>query len=419
MKKINLKELFHNDIFLRILSVLIAVISWFIVVNFIDQVGTTTVRGVPIQVDTTSAQLVQLGLKPVDDTQQQTVNVTISGQRSVIGNVTSDDLSAYAQLGTVTEAGSFSLPVAVTNTSDKEFQIVSYTPERTTIRFDRQASKTLTVQAMVTGLSVADGYMALDETVTPSQVVVTGPQAEVDRVASCVVAVNLDGELSRSRVVTSQVMLLDADGNAVESDYLNLDHETVDVTITVMRVKDLPVTIGFTNIPTDFPLEELEYSFSQDTVRCAMPVDVQDRYTELNLGYIDFKSLTLDPPYEFSVHLPDGFINIDDVDTVDVAFESEGYESRYFDLTNVRVLNVPSGYAITPVSRRLAQVQVFGPAEVLETMTSNDLVIELDASTIEIMEGQHMLPVNVSAPGKGLVWAVGEHQMVFQITEIS
>ena len=179
MKKINLKELFHNDIFLRILSVLIAVISWFIVVNFIDQVGTTTVRGVPIQVDTTSAQLVQLGLKPVDDTQQQTVNVTISGQRSVIGNVTSDDLSAYAQLGTVTEAGSFSLPVAVTNTSDKEFQIVSYTPERTTIRFDRQASKTLTVQAMITGLSVADGYMALDETVTPSQVVVTGPQAVI------------------------------------------------------------------------------------------------------------------------------------------------------------------------------------------------------------------------------------------------
>ena len=47
----------------------------------------------------------------------------------------------------------------------------------------------------------------------------------------------------------------------------------------------------------------------------------------------------------------------------------------------------------------------------------SDLVAEIDLSDRDVVPGPFSLPVKISAPGKGLVWATGDYTAVVTIQE--
>lgn len=420
MKKI--KELFRRLIasnrFLKLFSLVLAFFVWLIIVYATDDEYKRTIQNVPVTYTSTntlsSQDLSVISIEP------QTVDVEVVGMRYVVRGLGPQDIRVSLQLGSITSAGVQQVPM-VDETESTEFSVKSIAPAQASVRVDRIDTKILEVQANVTGVNIADGYIKNDEIVSPERVTVTGPISDLNKVAHAIVNVNLDKTLSGNESVNAPIILRDADGKEITNDHITMDYDTAEVTVPVLKKKDVGVEIKFTHVPPYFPLDDLSYTFSNDTIEVAGPATLVDSYNMITLGYVDVNRLSIGQRMVFDVELPSGFTNVNNIQSVSVSFDTEEFSTRTFDIAEVEVVNAPSNYEVTvnAGSLPLRGVEMIGPRDVLESMTGEDLVAQIDLSgqERELATGQTRMSVTVFAPTKGTVWAYGDYVAIVDIAE--
>ncbi len=52
----------------------------------------------------------------------------------------------------------------------------------------------------------------------------------------------------------------------------------------------------------------------------------------------------------------------------------------------------------------------------LDNITADDIIAVIDLSDRDIITGEYKVPVKVSVPNKGLVWAYGDYTAVIKVT---
>ena len=382
MPKLNFKVLFDNDKFLWFLSFLFAFMLWFTVVNTIDTTADRSITNVPVSFDSSSESLEAMGLDVVLD-EPIMVKVDMSGERSVVANVDRQDLLVQADLTGVTSAGEYTVHLSVTDRLGRDFDNLSTTPKEVTVRFDRTVKKTLSVTVDLSRLTYPDGYVIGDDYVNVQSVTISGPESDVSKVASCVVRPEKAGGITKTEVLTADLILLDAEGNEVPSDYITMSSDTASVTVPLLKTKRLPITVDFLNVPEDFPLDELRYTLSKEDLLVAGPESSINSMTELSVGYIDFRDLD-GGEYNFNLNLPAGFINLEGDESITVSIDTTGLISRTMSVSEIRLENVPDGYTVTPVTTAIRDVTVYGRSDIMETLTEEDLVAVVDLSDMDL-----------------------------------
>ncbi len=413
MPKLNFKVLFDNDKFLWFLSFLFAFMLWFTVVNTIDTTADRSITNVPVSFDSSSESLEAMGLDVVLD-EPIMVKVDMSGERSVVANVDRQDLLVQADLTGVTSAGEYTVHLSVTDRLGRDFDNLSTTPKEVTVRFDRTVKKTLSVTVDLSRLTYPDGYVIGDDYVNVQSVTISGPESDVSKVASCVVRPEKAGGITKTEVLTADLILLDAEGNEVPSDYITMSSDAASVTVPLLKTKRLPITVDFLNVPEDFPLDELRYTLSKEDLLVAGPESSINSMTELSVGYIDFRDLD-GGEYNFNLNLPAGFINLEGDESITVSIDTTGIISRTMSVSEIRLENVPDGYTVTPVTTAIRDVTVYGRSDIMETLTEEDLVAVVDLSDMDLSEGTSSAIANLSVPGKGLVWCSGTYRVQFSV----
>ena len=412
-----LKRLFNNSLTLKIISVLIAFVAWLIVIENVDRESYATFRDISIDMTNVEESISTLGLNSVIP-DVELANVSVNGVMYAVGNLTKDDISVAPDVSKVTGAGVYELPLVGTIlNANGEVQISSVTPSRITVRFDTLHSKTLAIESSLNGLKSEVGYLIQDELVNPAQVTVTGPEAEVNRINRCEIRTEVSEKLSETYSKKSAIVLLDKNGTEIVSDNLTMDVTEATVTIPVLKIREIPVELQFINVPDHFPMDELNFSLSSEAISVAGIEASIDKYASILLDHIDFKQMGLGSSYAFPVELQMGFRNVENVQSVQVTLDSEGLSSRKMDLENVHVINVPLGYKAEPLAETLSGVELIGDTALLETLTADDIVCEVDMkSSSEIAEGQILMPVKVYDPMGRLIWAKGNYEVVVSIS---
>lgn len=386
--KFHLDSLWQNNTFFKVISVVTACIIWIVVAMNMKTDIPREIKEVPVTMDNQTSFITRMGLTIIGD-ESLFVDVTIEGQRLVVGSIKPEDIAVSVDLGSVNGAGNFSLPLVAENVSGKDFAISSISPSTVNLKFDRMVTKKFNVDVKMEGLVVPEeGYLMEEAVVSPTQVSVTGPDTDIAKIAKCVVSVDHEGSLTKTTAFTSDIVLLDKDGNKIETSGLTMDVKQAEVTVPILKTVDLPVKVEFLNAPTNLDLEELEYAVSNETVTVAGPVDEIDKYSEIILGYIDFKALDLESNFTFDVELPENFINVAHTETVTVTFDWTDMVAKEFTVTNLSLVNVPSDYDARLLTDRVTKVKIIGPAQVLETMTADDLVGQIDLSKRSVETGQ-------------------------------
>ncbi|MFQ9871873.1 MAG: hypothetical protein ACLRVT_02255 [Oscillospiraceae bacterium] len=174
--------------------------------------------------------------------------------------------------------------------------------------------------------------------------------------------------------------------------------------------------VKFINVPTGFDVSKLEYELSAQTVNVAGPAEVMDNYSELVVGYIDLKTLSLDSSYAFTVELPTDFVNLDNVTAVSVNFDTSGMKQKTFYVKNLSVVNAPANYDVS-ISTKSLRVTVIGPSSEVNEMTADDIVATVDISDQEILTGEYKAPVKVAIPGRGTVWPYGDYSVSINVSQ--
>ena len=415
MKKYDFASLLDNKRFVAALSVLIAVVAWVVVVLTISTQKTTVVSKIPVNLAYNASAYQSLGLDVVDEG-DLTVDVMVSGPRSVVGGLDASDFIAYPQISQVTEAGRYELPVVVNKANAMlEFDITSVTPPTVSVRFDRVKTQKFTVETDLGGISIAEGYILGKGYSTPAEVTLTGPENEMSMIARVVAPVQLDKEQRATSITMAELELYDKEGNLLPKTYITFDNEQVEVTVPVLKKAELPLKIEYVNVPAGFDTSQLHYTLSAGALSVAGPASSVDALQEIVVGYVDLQTFEIGKEYSFEVELPTGFTDLDNVETVTATFSRENLGQKTVSVSDIRVVNQPENYEITVQNQRIHSVKLIGPQEVLDALAATGVVAQVDAADITVENGQQNVPVRILIPSTDKVFATGSYTVVVNI----
>ncbi|MBP0979527.1 MAG: hypothetical protein J6C55_02645, partial [Oscillospiraceae bacterium] len=337
-----------NNLGPKLLAIIISIVVWFIVVWLVDPDVTTSIKNVPIELgNSESSAIKKMGLDVIDGN-NLFATVYMRGNRNIIGLIGADDILVLAQASNITEAGTYELEVSagVKNQMYKDIKFSAISPSVIKVKIDKLITKTVPVEVICNGVTVPDGYL-LEETVSSVDVVnITGPEKDIEKVDKAIVICDIDKKISETLKLTEEIRLRSNTDIDVDTKYINIDNEVVNITLPVLKKKILPVTVDFINQPKGFPTEEFEYFVEPSTITVAGLPEEVDKKESVNIAYIDMKNLSLEGEEEYKIEIPSNFVNVENVDKVKIKFDMTKMASKTFSDVRVKVPYVLADYDI-------------------------------------------------------------------------
>ena len=411
----NIFRLFKSNKGTVLASVLIAIFIWILVINQINPTTTIKIRGVSIQANETNQTPNALGLKIIDG-QDQKVNIQVEGPYYIVGKLRNTDFSAVPVLSSVDTPGNHAVTMnVVLNQANSNVRIISVTPQLLTFTFDRMNTKTLPIEVKVTGAVIPDGYIMESPITSATSIVLNGPVSEITPATHAVVTIDVSKTTNKTVVEKKDIVLLDKKGAVVTGKHIVESVDQVDVTIPILKRKTIPLQIQYTNMPADFDATNISLLINPATLDIAGPSDAIDGITNLVVGTVDFNSLK--PKYNttFNITLPTGIQSIQNVLSASVQISLAGYMNKISRVSNFAVVNVPSAYTVTVHTQSIENVMLLGKISSLQYLSATKLLGTVDMNVVGVREGQYQVPITISAPGIGSVWATGTYQVLIEV----
>lgn len=412
-----------KDIAMRIYSLVIAILAWFVISVSVFPTTTITFKDIPVDVaiEGTSAERNSLNVISISE---ENIKAVIKGNRSEIGGMTSADFVAKAEVSNITSAGDYELLLTlecIKGNVDFEYSIY---PEKVTVGFDRIVTKTFDLTAEIPNIKAADGYLKGEAEVTIPLITISGPEEKVEYITSCAVRNTSEMTLTDSVELTDKNELILYHNNTVTSqEGLTYSKNSFAINVPVSMRKTVPLKVAFTNVPANFPIDELEYNQSVSEIEIAAPRENIENLDELTVCTIDFRKVEKGYSVTKAIEFPDGMDieNLSEVNDITVEFPLEEFTTRVITISrdDITVINSPSEYDIIPVTTGW-DVTFIGTEEELEELSVQDILVQLDVSSVaSSITGNDYFraAISISVPDKEFVWAVGSHTVAFQATE--
>lgn len=402
-------------------AVACAVLAWLIVTMYFDQESDKTVTVSNITYTYQSSTYSSLGLDIVETPEISGVTVRIKGSGTIIGGIRESDIMVYPKYSTVRGAGTVTLELGARFiTSDYDnlgIELIVENPTTVTVVFDNVSEKTMRVTADTSQIAIADGFILNSVSSVPAEVTLTGPTSELEQIDSVVATVTSEEELSDSVTLEAPLEMRDANGNVVTPQYTIMDSDTAAITLNVLQVRELPLTVNFIGLPSGFDESSLKYSLDRSTLRVAGPARTISKMNELSVASLDLgQSFAFDRDYQLSVELPDGIVSQDGITTVTLTFDTTNMASTTLNISNIRVINVPSDMEVDVLTSRISGVTLYGPADEIEELSAENVQAQVDCQSISVTAGQQTLPVIIQIPSSSRIFAVGSYTVQCAIT---
>lgn len=411
MKKNRFRRLFKNNKFLIIISLIISISIW-VTVSISDTNDTNaTISNIPIQINL-SDDAVDNGLQIFSGNDMK-ASVTITGNRLSIGQISTDDIIVSAPTaGTISTPGTYplSLTAKKTNSADR-FEIVStVSPSVINVLVDKYKEANLEIENHIT-YKVSKGYHAVVTTSSDS-ITVSGPQSEVDKVASVGITGEISGELKTNTSMECDVKLFDNSGSVITSNLLTLSDEKVTANFSVLPYKEVPVKVAYDNKPSSLNMDYYS-NILPNKIKIAAPQDILDELDYINTAPIDFSTLRNQSyDLEQKLDIPSKCVNISDSDTVDVKLNLSSFKTRKLKVSSdyFTMSGLSKDYSYN-ISTNSLNVTLVGPASQIRKINPEDLTCEIDGSSIDGTTGSITLPVKFKVKGKTSCWVTGNYKV--------
>ena len=307
-----MKKKLLDNIGLKIISVVVAIIFWLVVMNISDYTMTVRIDDIPVQQINGD---VLAGLDQVYDVASgDTVSIVVRGRRSIVSKLTKDDFVAVADLSKMSITNTVQIFVNPKLASISDDISITYVDNTMKLNLEEKVSAQFPIKAVTKGNPI-DGYAIGDIEVKPNIVTIEGPKSAIDKITEVRAVVNTDG-IKSAYELDSSIQLFDAYGEEIVNDKLALSLEKVTVTVNVYPVIAVPINVSVRGTPGDgYDVREIAYQ--PKTVLVAGTEDKLDRISSIEINDISVSGLTenVETMINLSDYLPSGvFIAQDNQD---------------------------------------------------------------------------------------------------------
>ncbi len=363
---------------------------WLYVVMVIGPEYQDTFRGVKVELVGEDV-LKQRGLMVMQDVDDLTVDLVLSGNRSDLNNLSSSNISVTLDVSHINGPTDtpFEYKIAFPgNVSQSAVTVESQNPAGFALKVVWAEENTIPVNVYFDPEMVADGYGPLPEEKELTQITIFGPKDVVGNIAEARIALPL-AEDTKSDVSGEYVATLcDENGQEVDARYVTVMPNTADkihVTLPIRMKKVLPLTVevieggGATLANTKITLEY------PDITVLGTEEALKD-LTELSLGTIDLGQIEAgDEPLKLPVELPSGITSRSGFTEVTVTVELPPLVTKEFVINrdNIQLLNKPAGMDID-ISEVQLTIRVRGTQNAVGAMTEQMLAASIDLSDAKV-----------------------------------
>ena len=413
MNNSRLSRLFDDNRFLRLISVLIAVMLWGYVVIFVNNEHTTTIHDVPINMQYRQNAYQSLGLDVIE-MDIVTVDVSVTGPRSVTGDLTADDIIVYPTITGIDGAGTYRFMLTSDKTSNvANFVINSYSKDSVTVRLDRLVTKEFPVEVDISSVVVASEYMAERPSTNPATIEITGPEYKINTISRVVAATISTETLSQTSVLSSRIHLYDENGNEVDDKLLTKNVSEVDITSPIMKEVTLPLKVEYVNVPSGFDTSLLKQTMSAGNIRLSVPAGSASSLTDIVAGYIDLATLKTDEKYTFDLKLPQGCRSLDELHQITVTISGSNLIERAINVSEIKVIN-DADNDIQVMTKNISNVTVFGEKSAVEALSAGSVIAQIDAATLTAAQGQQSVEVDFIIPSTDKAYVKGVYTVTIK-----
>ena len=241
-----MKKKLTNNLGMRILAVVIAVLIWIIVVNVSDPIIESTYSGIPVEIINTDTITRQNKTYDVlNDT--DSISVTISAKRSISDLLGRDNIKATADLDNLDmEKGTVRIKLETNKYNDK-IESIKAKNDILEVAIENLMRKQFAITSQVKG-EASEGYVIGDTVLDQNVVTVQGPESIVSQIDKAVVEASVAG-MSTSISTTSTIRYYDANGSQLDSARLSGNISSVNMKVDVLATKKLGFRFNTTGEP--------------------------------------------------------------------------------------------------------------------------------------------------------------------------
>ena len=195
IKKISIRKLFYNNKFVLIFSIILAFLLWIKFSTSSSESITKTISNIPINVPLSdSAQKDGLTVFGIDDV---TAEVSVTGSRLVLGQLSKDNIQIFAQqsAGLINTTGNYTLELSARkNGILTDYEITSsVSPRFINVFVDHYKSKSFEVTPEIKYKSDPK-YFSSPVSLSESNITISGP----DSIVSSISKVSVEGEIKET-----------------------------------------------------------------------------------------------------------------------------------------------------------------------------------------------------------------------------
>lgn len=414
-----MKEKLTHNLDLKILALVFAVILWLIVVNIDDPVKSVQFSGIQVKI-LHGTELEKQGLCYEVLDNSDVIDVTITGRRSVIEDVSEDNIVATADMKDLTSMNTLTIQVT-SGKSKNELDNIKLSSENVKLNIEKLQKTTKRIVVETEGTPSED-YILGTRTVDLNQVGITGPESIVSTIESAKAILNVDN--ASSNVSASvPIYLYDENGERVESSRISMNISNVNINQEVLFSKTIDVEYEFNGTP------EAGYALTGEVISDCDSILVCGRKSLLeNINRIAIRGEALNVDglrtnltvsINLNDYLPTGIElaekGFDGMVSATGLIRKETYTILTKDVSEIRIVGLPDGRTAEILDEgEFVQdgklvARIYGLSELIGEVDDKTLIVSLDIDNYEREHEYTEIPNGVYTMVPQMVLPEGVH----------
>ena len=376
-----MKDKLKNNLGLKVIAFVFAVLLWWAVVNIDDPID---VKQYYVDVAVTNPEVVTNAGKSyqiLDDT--KTVTVTVKARRKVLDEIKSSYIVATADLREMQDS---SVPIRVKIMGyEGSCESVTAYPQNIQVSVENTMKKTFPITTVASG-TPRDGYVVGSMIASPKTVDISGPESAVSKISKVVAKVDV-AELSADTSIETELIYYDAADNRLDKSLLssNCDKNGVSVFVDIWNTKKVSLQFDTSGIKTAKGYVFTGIEVEPQTIRIAGTTEQLNALSQLEIVAEELKKTDVSANEEVIIditkHLPEGIIMADSDENsivVRILVEKAGTKSILLPVGSIQIENAPTKFNLEKGPEQEVELQFSGTKEALESLSSDKITAVVD-----------------------------------------
>lgn len=261
-----MKKLLTRNLGLKLASLVLAFVLWFLVAQIYDPKDTVTFNNIQVKLINTELLDEEGKVYEVLDN-SNLVRVTVTGPQSIVkSELRRSDIVAEADMSKLTDINTIAITYYCENISNDSVEIKG-NHDSVRLSVEDKTSKWIRLESTTVG-EVASGYMIGNVTLDQTNIEVTGPKSAITQIDHAGVDINVADSTS-SLSANVDIKLYDADDNELTLETVKKNVDSAHMMVEVLATKEVPVEIEYMGVPEDGYMATGEVTSSVSTVKIA------------------------------------------------------------------------------------------------------------------------------------------------------